>query len=99
MYLTNKSLALFDINEQDHSDIEDLLETYYFESNELLSHLRVMKNNIDETYDTVSMMLNISRNRIMVSDLWIIFFDICLSFGTFVAGLFGMNLKNRYEED
>jgi len=99
MYLTNKRSKSKNSEDQDHSDVEDLLETYYFEISKVLDKLNIMENNINETDDTVLMMLDISRNRIMISDMWINFLTLVISFGTYVAGLFGMNLKNHHEQD
>jgi len=107
MCLTNKQLSQTDSNKDthseiedyDHNEIEDLLETYYFEIDKILDKLLIMENKIDETDDTVSMMLDISRNRIMTCDLWINFLTMTLAIGTLISGLFGMNLTNYLEDD
>ena len=83
----------------DQEDIEDLLETYFFEMGKTLNRLHIMENTIDETDDTVLMMLDIARNKIMNIDLWINLLTYALSFGTLITGIFGMNISNHLESD
>jgi magnesium transporter len=83
MYLTKK--------EQNNQYVEDLLETYYFKIDETLDKINILKNNIEETDDTVEMVLNINRNSIMKTDVWNNFFNLALSLGSFVTVHFATN--------
>lgn len=103
MYLTHKSVSINecenDIKDIDHNDMEDLLETYFFEIDKILDRMHLMANNIEETDDTVWMMLDISRNRIMTIDLWINYISLALALCNLISGIFGMNLVNYLETD
>ena len=110
MYLTEREKDSLTINEKKNQigskekininidEMEDLIESYYYEIDKLVNRLHIIENNIDETDDTVSLMLDISRNRIMISDLWLNFLTLIISSGTLVTGLFGMNIENRLED-
>lgn len=78
-------------------DIEDIIETYYFETDRIVDGLNIMENNIDETDDTISLMLDISRNKIMLIDLWLNYITLSISIGALITGLFGMNVTNKIE--
>jgi magnesium transporter len=93
---TAKSLSE---NNQDINTIslEILLENYLHEiewiSSEITHHVDEIKN----TEDTVSISLDLIRNRILKFELFLSISSFVISFGAFITGLFGMNLLNHYE--
>ncbi len=82
--------------EDENEEIEDLLEVYFYQIGKLLDR-NIIDASVQETDDTVLMMLDIARNRMMTVDLWMNAGSMSLAFGNLIAGIFGMNLLNRLE--
>lgn len=90
MYLTSKH---FNKHIESPEYVEDLLESYYCKLDHILDGINILNNKISETDDTVEMVLNINRNRIMKTDVWNNFLNLALNFGTFVTVHFATNLE------
>ena len=93
MYLTRKNQG----DDPDIEEIEDLLELYFSIMGDISSKITVLETDIADTDDTVLTMLDISRNKLMVTGLWVNIFTLILGGGAFIVGVFGMNLKNSLE--
>ncbi|KIW00721.1 uncharacterized protein PV09_07706 [Verruconis gallopava] len=97
MYLSEKARGKIRA-EDDHTEIEMLLESYHKVTDEIVQAAENLVSNIRNTEEIVRAILDANRNALMLLDLK---FSICtlgLGAGTFIAALYGMNLKNFIEE-
>jgi Mg2+ and Co2+ transporter CorA len=83
--------------DDENDEIEDLLEVYFYQIGKLLDRINIIDASVQETDDTVLMMLDIARNRMMTIDLGFNVMTASLAFGNLITGLFGMNLVNHVE--
>ncbi|KAE9984162.1 hypothetical protein EG328_009041 [Venturia inaequalis] len=98
MYLTEKATNGKGRSEQDHTEVEMLLESYHKVTDEIVQAAENLVSNIRNTEEIVKAILDANRNSLMLLELR---FSICtlgLGAGTFLAALYGMNLKNFMEE-
>ncbi|TLD23423.1 cora-domain-containing protein [Venturia nashicola] len=98
MYLTEKTVNGKGRSEQDHTEVEMLLESYHKVADEIVQAAENLVSNIRNTEEIVKAILDANRNSLMLLELR---FSICtlgLGAGTFLAALYGMNLKNFMEE-
>ncbi|KAI2615361.1 cora-domain-containing protein [Hypoxylon sp. NC1633] len=97
MYLTEKS---HDINREldDHTEVEMLLESYHKLCDEVVQEAQNLVSGIRNTEDIVRAILDANRNSLMLLDLKFSVGTLGLAMGTFIAGLYGMNLENFIEE-
>ncbi|QNP97969.1 Mitochondrial inner membrane magnesium transporter LPE10 [Yarrowia lipolytica] len=82
----------------DHSEVEMLLETYYKHCDEIVQTVGNLVSNIRNTEEIVNIILDANRNALMHLDLKFQIGALGLAGGTFIASLYGMNLKNFIEE-
>ncbi|KAF2404254.1 cora-domain-containing protein [Trichodelitschia bisporula] len=97
MYLTDKAKG-GQRRESDHTEVEMLLESYHKVADEIVQAAENLVSNIRNTEEIVKAILDANRNALMLLELR---FSICtlgLGAGTFIAALYGMNLKNFIEE-
>jgi len=97
MYLTEKA---HDIRRQldDHTEVEMLLESYYNLTDEIVQEAGNLVSGIRNTEEIVRAILDANRNALMLLDLKFSVGTLGLAMGTFIAGLYGMNLENFIEE-
>lgn len=98
LYLTDKRKGT-PRHEQDHQEVELLLESYYKHLDEIVQTVDSLLRNMKTTEEIINIVLDSNRNQIMILGLR---FSIGLmSFGglLYVAALYGMNLENFIEED
>ncbi|DBB08201.1 hypothetical protein WJX82_009172 [Trebouxia sp. C0006] len=86
------------VNAQDISACEDLLEAYFMQVDFLLSRLKVLYERIDDTEDLINIELDHRRNELVALDLVITAVSTMFAFVAMIGGIFGMNMKNGYEE-
>ncbi|KAA6421154.1 MAG: Magnesium transporter [Trebouxia sp. A1-2] len=95
------------VNAQDISACEDLLEAYFMQvgfytkmlwTSSLLSRLKVLYERIDDTEDLINIELDHRRNELVALDLVITAVSTMFAFVAMIGGIFGMNMKNGYEE-
>ncbi|KAF2753338.1 cora-domain-containing protein, partial [Pseudovirgaria hyperparasitica] len=98
MYLTEKSQGVQREEDDDHTDIEMLLESYHKVADEIVQAAENLVSNIRNTEEIVKAILDANRNSLMLLDLRFSVFTLGITAGTFVAALYGMNLKNFIEE-
>lgn len=97
LYLTEKK-AGHPRAVDDHSEVEMLLETYYKHCDEIVQTVGNLVSNIRNTEEIVNIILDANRNQLMHLDLKFQIGALGLAGGTFIASLYGMNLKNFIEE-
>lgn len=97
MYLTEKT---HDIHRQldDHTEVEMLLESYHKLCDEIVQEAQNLVSSIRNTEDIIRAILDANRNSLMLLDLKFSVGTLGLAMGTFIAGLYGMNLENFIEE-
>ncbi|KAK4124989.1 cora-domain-containing protein [Parathielavia appendiculata] len=97
MYLTEKTHDLYR-GEDDHTEIELLLESYNKICDEVVQEASNLVSSIRNTEDIIRAILDANRNSLMLLDLKFSIGTLGLAMGTFLAGLYGMNLENFIEE-
>ncbi|CAL3964063.1 hypothetical protein PZA11_001507 [Diplocarpon coronariae] len=97
MYLTEKSHDMVR-GEDDHTEVEMLLESYYKLCDEIVQESGNLVSNIRSTEEIVKAILDANRNSLMLLDLKFSIGTLGIGSGAFIAALFGMNLKNFMEE-
>ncbi|PUU76334.1 hypothetical protein B9Z19DRAFT_1088402 [Tuber borchii] len=97
MYLTEKMLGKTRPKEE-HTEIEMLLESYHKICDEIVQISSNLVSSIRNTEEIVNIILDANRNSLMLLDLKFSIGTLGIGSGTFIAGLYGMNLKNFIEE-
>ncbi|KAI0172483.1 cora-domain-containing protein [Hypoxylon sp. FL1284] len=97
MYLTEKA---HDIQRQldEHTEVEMLLESYHKLCDEIVQEAQNLVSGIRNTEEIIRAILDANRNSLMLLDLKFSVGTLGLAMGTFIAGLYGMNLENFIEE-
>ena len=83
---------------EDHLEVEYLLEAYYKNTDAIAESANALLGDLGRTVETIHSVLDVRRNQIMVFEAQL---EICMlgfAVPTFVAGLFGMNVANFFEE-
>ncbi|KAK0633296.1 mitochondrial inner membrane magnesium transporter mrs2 [Immersiella caudata] len=96
MYLTEKTHDLFR-GEDDHTEVELLLESYNKICDEVVQEASNLVSSIRNTEEIIRAILDANRNSLMLLDLKFSVGTLGLAMGTFLAGLYGMNLNNFIE--
>ena len=78
-------------------DLESILENILEQVMEISHDIHKEKENIDDTQEIVTLKMATIRNSVIQVDLLVSVAMFILSFGTLVAGFFGMNLHNSLE--
>jgi len=97
MYLTEKAAGRRRA-EDDHTEIEMLLESYHRVCDEIFQVSGNLVSNIRNTEEVVRAILDANRNSLMLLELKFSIGTLGLGGGTFLAALYGMNLRNFMEE-
>jgi magnesium transporter len=84
--------------EDDHQEIEMLLESYHKICDEIVEISGNLISNIRNTEEVVKAILDANRNQLMLLEIKFSIGTLGLAGGTLVAGLYGMNLNNFIEE-
>ncbi|KAI1077042.1 cora-domain-containing protein [Whalleya microplaca] len=97
MYLTEKTR---DIHRSldDHTEVEMLLESYHKLCDEIVQEAGNLVSSIRNTEEIIRAILDANRNSLMLLELKFSVGTLGLAMGTFIAGLYGMNLENFIEE-
>jgi magnesium transporter len=98
MYLTERRILDKQREENDHQEIEMLLESYHKICDEIVEISGNLIGNIRNTEEVVKAILDANRNSLMLLELKFSIGTLGLAAGTLIAGLYGMNLKNFIEE-
>ncbi|KAF2873008.1 hypothetical protein BDV95DRAFT_568533 [Massariosphaeria phaeospora] len=97
MYLSEKAAGK-KRDDEDHTEIEMLLESYHKVADEIVQSAEGLVSSIRNTEEIVKAILDANRNSLMLLDLKFSILTLAITAGTFVAALYGMNLKNFIEE-
>ncbi|KAJ5010276.1 Mitochondrial inner membrane magnesium transporter [Colletotrichum sp. SAR 10_99] len=97
MYLTEKAHDLYR-GVDDHTEVELLLESYNKLCDEIVQEAQNLVSSIRNTEEIIRAILDANRNSLMLLDLKFSVGTLGLAMGTFLAGLYGMNLENFIEE-
>ncbi|KAK1590886.1 cora-like Mg2+ transporter [Colletotrichum navitas] len=99
MYLTEKAHDLYR-GVDDHTEVELLLESYNKLCDEIVQEAQNLVSGIRNTEEihSIRAILDANRNALMLLDLKFSVGTLGLAMGTFLAGLYGMNLENFIEE-
>ncbi|EXJ86356.1 hypothetical protein A1O3_03307 [Capronia epimyces CBS 606.96] len=98
MYLTERKSTGKPRAENDHQEVEMLLESYHKICDEIVEISGNLISNIRNTEEVVKAILDANRNQLMLLEIKFSVGTLGLAGGTLVAGLYGMNLKNFMEE-
>ncbi|KAI9880754.1 MAG: magnesium ion transporter [Pleopsidium flavum] len=97
MYLTERARGVTR-DEEDHTEVEMLLESYHKVCDEIVQVSGNLVSNIRNTEEIVKAILDANRNSLMLLDLKFSIGTLGIGSGAFIAALYGMNLKNFIEE-
>ncbi|KAK9776342.1 putative Magnesium transporter [Seiridium cardinale] len=97
MYLTEKTHDIYRAPD-DHTEVEMLLESYHKFCDEVVEEAGNLVSGIRNTEEIIRAILDANRNALMLLDLKFSVGTLGLAMGTFIAGLYGMNLENFIEE-
>jgi hypothetical protein len=97
MYLTEHKQGK-QRREDDHQEVEMLLEAYHKVCDEIVEVSGNLISNIRNTEEVIRAILDANRNQLMLLEIKFSVGTLGLAAGTLVAGLYGMNLKNFIEE-
>ena len=98
MYLTERQTTGHAREENDHQEIEMLLESYHKICDEIVEISGNLISNIRNTEEVVKAILDANRNQLMLLEIKFSVGTLGLAGGTLIAGLYGMNLNNFIEE-
>ncbi|PLB49228.1 cora-domain-containing protein [Aspergillus steynii IBT 23096] len=97
MYLTESAKGI-QREEDDHQEVEMLLESYHKVCDEIVQASGNLVTGIRNTEEVVKAILDANRNSLMLLDLKFSIGTLALAAGTLFSALYGMNLKNFIEE-
>lgn len=81
-----------------HEDMEAMLESYLVDFNTLQTKLEYIRSQIQSAEELVNLRLNTSRNQLLVVDTIVSICTMGFALGSFVFGMFGMNLTSGKED-
>ncbi|KAI8318845.1 Mg2+ transporter protein [Martensiomyces pterosporus] len=96
MYLTQKLNGSMRAT-NDHEEVELMMETYLKQVEEIVNHVESVSSHVRTTEDVVNIILDSQRNSLLLLEIRLTILTVGLSTGTFLSGLFGMNLVNSLE--
>ena len=97
MYLTEHKQGK-EREEDDHQEVEMLLEAYHKVCDEIVEVSGSLISNIRNTEEIIRAILDANRNQLMLLEIKFSIGALGLAAGTLIAGLYGMNLNNFIEE-
>ncbi|KAI8147054.1 hypothetical protein BJV82DRAFT_374862 [Fennellomyces sp. T-0311] len=98
MYLTAKKAGK-PRDASDHEEIELLLEAYLKQTEEIASTASSLISDMRSTEEIVQIILDVSRNSLMWFEIRLSIITLSASIVSVYGALFGMNLKNYFEDD
>ncbi|KAI9498766.1 hypothetical protein BDB00DRAFT_799455 [Zychaea mexicana] len=98
MYLTAKKAGK-PRDASDHEEVELLLEAYLKQTEEIASKASSLISDMRSTEEIVQIILDVSRNSLMWFEIRLSIITLSASIVSVYGALFGMNLKNYFEDD
>ncbi|KAK9826625.1 hypothetical protein WJX74_006505 [Apatococcus lobatus] len=83
----------------DFRSCENLIEAYFMQVDGLLGRLNSLEAKIRGTEDLINIELDHRRNELVALDLFVTAVMAMFAFVSMIGGIFGMNMKNGYEEN
>ena len=77
-----------------HEEVEEMLSPYLLDFYLLESTYEVLREMVSSSEDSVLMKLDIVRNKLLLANTLISIVAVNFAFGSFISGIFGMNLDN-----
>ncbi|SCW01384.1 LAFE_0D11386g1_1 [Lachancea fermentati] len=96
--LAGMYLSVHKTENDDFSDVEMLLETYYKQCDEYVQQSETLIQDIKSTEEIVNIILDANRNSLMLFELKVTIYTLGFTIATLVPAFYGMNLKNFIEE-
>jgi len=96
-HLFSKPLSFEILN--DNEDCSFMLESFLIEYHSLESKLQYLQSTIHSSEELMSFRLDTSRNELLVVEMILGCVIVSILCGTFITGLFGMNLKNGIDDN
>jgi magnesium transporter len=84
---------------EESDEPELILEVYLQQALSIVNEMDLLKGQILTTEEQLSMQLDAIRNRLLFINTLLSVASLCVTIGSFVGSIFGMNLKNHIEED
>ncbi|KAL3233753.1 hypothetical protein RNJ44_03793 [Nakaseomyces bracarensis] len=97
MYLTDKKNGI-EHEDDDHTEIEMLLETYHHHLDEIVQITENVISNVKTTEEIINIILDSNRNQLMLLGIKFSIGMLSLGGPIFLGSLYGMNLENFIEE-
>jgi hypothetical protein len=88
-----------EVLEAESDEPELILEAHLQTAFTLTNSLDLIQGQIDTAAELVDQKLDAIRNRLLYANMVISILSLCVTCASLVGSLFGMNLKNPYEED
>jgi len=88
-----------EILNEESDEPELILEAYMQQALSEVNALELLKGNILNTEELVSLKMDTVRNRLLYINTMVSVFSLCIAGASLIGSLFGMNLKNNLEED
>ncbi|XP_078429853.1 magnesium transporter 9 [Wolffia australiana] len=93
------SAATIHGNENDVEELEMLLEAYFMQIDGTLNKLSTLREYIDDTEDYINIQLDNHRNQLIQLELFLSAGTVSASLYSLVAGIFGMNIPYKWNDD
>ncbi|GBG75383.1 hypothetical protein CBR_g20013 [Chara braunii] len=94
LYLTRKAELGGEVRTHEHSEVEELLENYYKQVEEVVNEVETMLSTIDATGEYLRTVLDSLRNELIRMDVMLNMTTCSLAAGGVLAGVFGSVLAN-----
>jgi len=86
-----------EILHEESDEPELILEAYLQQALSIVNELDLLKGQITTTEEQISMTLDAIRNRLLYINTLLSVASLCVSLGSFIGSIFGMNLTNHLE--
>ncbi|KAL3761391.1 hypothetical protein ACHAW5_005763 [Stephanodiscus triporus] len=87
-----------EVLEEESDEVELLLETYLQQALSIVNVLDLLKGHIMTTHEQISMTLDSLRNRLLFINTLLSVASLCVTMGSFIGSLFGMNITNPLQD-
>ena len=84
--------------EEESDEPELILETYLQQALSIMNTLDLLKGQIVTTQEQISMTLDALRNRLLFINTLLSVASLCVTLGSYIGAIFGMNIANPIQE-
>lgn len=85
--------------DEEEEEIESIIEHYDEQVDHVWNKILDLKENIEDTQSIANLKMGSVRNTLIKLDLFFTIFAASLAFPTLIAGIFGMNIVNSFENN